>query len=272
MPATTRQPFPFPTTRAPPLRPGRNATHLHLGQDAARVAAGRRRLLLQPPAADRRGSRLCLALMPPEAADPPRDLRRDPRRGGLGSTRGSRPVPVPEGASPSCDRPPRRAEPDRAYARNSWRAAGRIPPGPASLRSSPARAERARVRRTGLQIRWLGPNSIVYLASASVYFAAARNCPVDTLRRGSRSSRGWAARSPCSRCCRAPISVVGDGGGSGHGVLYNQRRRPRLPVRDLDRDHHHRHDSGPGIVRDVQVAGSGLLRVVGGASPSRPTP
>ena len=141
------------------------------------------------------------------------------------------------------------------------------PAGARVLKVLPGLAPSGRGYEAVSQIRWLGPNSIVYLAERVVYFAACSNCPVDTLRSGIEIVRAdWGGPVPVFAMLpgsdqASSVTVAG-----ADTVFYTTNGDGRVFRFVISTETITIvHDFGARIVRDVQVAGRRLVAVVGGS-------
>jgi len=119
-------------------------------------------------------------------------------------------------------------------------------------------------------VRWLGSDTLVYVAEHIAYQAPCKGCPLDTLRTGMEIALLDAgAASPAPQAVPATLyasSVAPEGGGTANAIFFTLGGDSRVFRRVLSgATDSVVHDFGAaGIARDVQVAGTRLVAVVGG--------
>ena len=138
------------------------------------------------------------------------------------------------------------------------------------LESFPVSAPDGQSFDEAAQVRWLDDQSLVYLGQTVRYLAGCAFCPPDTLTIGVEIARldlgGAAPILTVLPGTDSASSVTTAGSDTVYFTLYNDSRVHRLALGSGARDV--AHDFGPGggaVARDVQVAGTRLVAVVGGS-------
>ncbi len=118
------------------------------------------------------------------------------------------------------------------------------------------------------QVRWLGPDALVYLAERVAYPRPCETCALDTLRWGLEVVRlDLSAPTPVAIMLTGTDQASSVAAAGSDTVYYTINGDSRVRRYVLSRDSTSVvHDFGPaGIARDVQVAAGRLVAVVGGA-------